>query len=149
MSVTFKVAIEINLPIRDLFTLFLDKDQFRYWKKDYLGYEQISGTPGQFGAITKLMYKRQTMLEKIVAVNAPVEMIADYEHQQGGKTNMYHTVTNRFISLTPDTTRLEVETEITKIIGVFFKLMITLMAGAGKKYAQTQLNQLKVLAEKK
>lgn len=148
MSVAFKVAIEINLPVTDLFNLFLDKEKFKFWKKDYLGYEHLSGTPGQAGVITRLKYKRQTMIEKIVTINAPVEMIAAYEHQQGGKTNMYHTVTNRFISLNPGTTRLEVETQITKIVGVFFKLMITLMAGAGKKYAQTQLNQLKVLAEK-
>ena len=60
-------------------------------------------------------------------------MIGEYEHQQGGKTNMYHNVSNRFIPLTDRSTRLEGETRITKIIGLFFKILITLMAGAGKK----------------
>src|SRR5690242_16808112 len=147
MSVQFKVSVEINKPVKDVFELFLDKSKFKYWKKDFNGYEHVNGTLGQVGAITKLFYKRQTMVERIVKINVPTEIIAEYEHQQGGKTNMYHTVTNRFIALAENKTRIEVETEITKMIGWFFKMIITLMAGAGKKYAQTQLNQLKVYAE--
>ena len=147
MSTKFKVSIEINLPIGGLFPIFLDKSKFKSWKKDFIGYEPVSGIPGEPGAVTKLMYKRQTMLETIVTKNTPGEMIASYEHQQGGKTNMFNTVTNRFTSLSENKTLLEVETEITKIIGFLFKILIPLMAGAGKKYAQTQLNQLKLFSE--
>ena len=148
MSTKFKISIEINKPITNLFQLFLDKSQFNNWKKDFISYEHINGTPGEVGAVTKLVYKRQTMFETIVSIHPPTEMICNYEHQQGGKTNMFHTVTNRFIALSENKTRLEVETEITKIIGWFFKILIPLMAGMGKKYAQTQLNQLKEFAEK-
>jgi hypothetical protein len=148
MSLKFKVSTEVNLPINDLFKLFLEKEKFKNWKKDFIDYEHISGEPGEIGAMTKLIYKRQTMVETIASKNPPTEIIANYEHQQGGKTNMFHTVSNRFTSLTEGSTRLEVETEITKLVGLFFKILIPLMAGAGKKYAQTQLDQLKAFAEK-
>lgn len=148
MSSKIKASVAINLPVNQVYELFLDKSHFKDWKKDYKGYEHLSGTPGEMGAVTKLMYKRQIMIETITGKKIPAEIIANYEHQQGGKTNMYHTVSNYFTAVTPTTTLLEVEMEITKVIGVFLKLMMALMSGAGKKYVQTQLNQLKALAEK-
>jgi len=148
MVVKFKVSVEINKPIKELFELFLDKNYFKEWKKDYLGYEYINGKQGEVDSKTKLIYKRQVMIETIVQKNEPREMIAEYEHQQGGKTNMFNRVTNKFTSLDKNRTLLEVETEITEVKGFLFRIMIKLMAGAGKKYAQIQLNQLKTFAEK-
>jgi hypothetical protein len=145
----FKVSIDINLSADKVYELFMDKSKFKFWKKDFIGFEPLSGIPGEVGAVTKLIYKRQTMVERIVSRTVAREMVAEYEHRQNGKTNMLNSVTNRFIALSGNQTRLEVENEIIKVKGVIFKLLIRIMLGAGKKYAQTQLNQLKVFSEQK
>jgi hypothetical protein len=147
MIAKFKVSVEINKPINELFGLFLDKNYFKEWKKDYIGYEHLSQIPGEVGSGTKLIYKRQVMIETIVQKTTPTEIIAEYEHQQGGKTNMFNRVSNRFTSLNDTRTLLEVETEITEVAGFLLKVIIKFMVKAGKKYAQIQLNQLKTFAE--
>jgi hypothetical protein len=58
-----KAIIEINLPINRVVELFMDKNNFREWKKEFIGYEHISGTPGEIGAVTKLIYKKEIMFE--------------------------------------------------------------------------------------
>jgi len=143
-----KPTIQINRPINDVVKLFMDKKYFKEWKKDFIGYESISGSPDEIGAVTKLVYKRVTMFETIISKKLPNEIIATYEHKRGEKTTMIHRVTNRFKSLSENSTLLEVEMEILKIDGFLLKLIMTMMAGAGRKYSQTQLNQLKILAEK-
>jgi hypothetical protein len=143
-----KPTIEINLPANRVFELFMNKTNFKEWKKDFISYEFISGTPGEVGAVTKLVYKRVTMFETITNKNFPNEIIAEYEHKRGEKTIMFHKASNHFASLSDNKTLLEVDMEITKIIGLLPKIIMTLMAGAGKRYAQTQLNQLKSFAEK-
>jgi len=41
----------------------------------------------------------------------------------------------------------ELDSEITKIIGLLPRIIMTLMKGEGKKYAQDQLNKFKVFPE--
>jgi hypothetical protein len=143
-----KPSIEINLPINKVFELFMDKTNFKEWKKGFISYGHISGTAGEAGAVTKLVYKRVTMFETITGKNFPNEITAEYEHKRGEKTIMFHKASNHFTSLPDNRTLLEVDMKMTKIIGLLPKIIMTLMAGAGKRYAQTQLNQLKVFAEK-
>jgi hypothetical protein len=143
-----KPSIEIELPIKRVFELFMDKTNFKEWKKDFISYEHISGTAGEVGAVTKLVYKRVTMFETIISKNSPTEIIAEYEHKSSEKTIMFHRATNHFTALSDNRTLIEVDMKITKIIGFLAKIIMTIMAGAGKKYAQTQLNQLKVFAER-
>lgn len=149
MGPGFIASTEVDLPIADLFELFMDKTQFQRWKKDFLGYEHLAGQPGEVGAVTRLRYKRQDMLETIVAKNAPFELIADYAHQQGGRTNMYHTVTYRSTPLDGSRTRLVMETRITRTVGLMMTIMMRLMVGLGRKHAQLQLDRLKALAGSK
>ena len=141
-------SIQTDLPINRVFELFMDKTNFKEWKKDFISYEHISGTAGEVGAVTKLVYKRVTMFETIIEKKFPNEIAAEYEHKRGEKTIMFHKAINRFTSLSDNKTLLEVDMQITKVIGFVAKIIMTIMAGAGKKYAQTQLNQLKVFAER-
>lgn len=141
-------TVEINLPINKVVELFMDKNNFKEWKIDFISYEYISGTPNEVGAITKLVYKRFTMLETIVSKKLPNEIAEIFEHKRGDKTSMAHTASNRFTSLAENKTLFEIETEVTKVEGFFLKLIMTLMAGAGKKYAQKQLDRFKTFAEK-
>ena len=62
---------------------------------------------------------------------------------------MFHKASNRFTSLSEDKTFYELDSEMTKIIGLLPKIIMKLMKSAGKKYAQDQLNRFKVFAEKR
>jgi len=143
-----KTEVVVNQPIDKVFELYLDKSRFIDWKKDFVSYEQISGKAGEAGSVTKLVYKKYVMIETINSKIAPDEVIATYEHKQGNNTMMFHTAKNNFTSLGGTRTLIEVESEITKVNGFIFGLIMKLFAGAGKKHAQEQLDRFKMIAEK-
>ena len=70
-----KVAIEINAPTNIVVEVFMNKNNFKDWKKDFIRYENISGIAGEVGAITKLIGKREVMYEKIIPKNLPSELL--------------------------------------------------------------------------
>ena len=144
----FTCTIEINRPIDTVMGLFMNKDIYKHWKKDFISYENISGIAGEVGAITKLSFKRVTLFETITLKRLPYEIVEEYEHKRGNKTIMIHRATNQFIALSENKTQYNVEFEMIKIFGLLPKIIMTLMAGAGRKYAQIQLNQFKAFAEK-
>jgi hypothetical protein len=126
----------------------MDKANLKDWQKELISYEQVSGTPGQAGAVTKLVYKMTTIFETIVSNNLPAEINAEYEHKRGNKTVMFHKASNQFTSINGNKTLYEMDTEVTKVIGFFPKLLMKLMSGSISKYYQNQLNQFKAFAEK-
>ena len=142
-----KTEVVVNQPINKVFKLYLDKDRFKDWKKDFVSYEQLAGMAGQAGSVTKLVYKKFTMTETITSMNAPDEVVAEYEHTHGNKTMMFHTAKNSFTSLGGTRTLITVDSEITKVNGFIFGLIMKLMAGAGMKHAQEQLDRFKVVVE--
>jgi hypothetical protein len=142
-----KISVELDLPINKVVDLFADQNNFRYWKKDFIRYEPVSGLSGEVGAVTRLIGKRGIMLETIVSKNLPSEIIQTYDHMRGEKTMMSHRAINRFVSLTPNKTLYELDSEVTQVKNFLMRLMLKLMAGAGKKYAQGQLDQFKAFAE--
>jgi hypothetical protein len=143
-----KVKVAINLPVGKVIELFTDKANFKEWKKGFVSYEHISGTPGEVGAVTKLVTRQGTMYDQIIAKNLPFEIIETYEHKRGNKTTMVHKAVNKFVRITDNTTLVEVNTEIIEVHGALLKLILKLMAKAGERYSQQQLNQFKVFAEK-
>ena len=48
-----KASIQINLPINNVVELFLEKENYKEWKKDFLKYEVISGVPNNSKSKTK------------------------------------------------------------------------------------------------
>ena len=116
-----KVAVEINVPINTVVKLFMDKNNFKEWKKDFTSYENISGVAGEVGAVTKLIGKREVMYEKIISKNLPLEIIEVYEHKRNEKIMMVHKATNHFTSLSENKTLFEVETEIEKVNSFILK----------------------------
>jgi hypothetical protein len=142
-----KTSIEINLPISKVVELFIDKNNFKNWKNDFISFEYISGIPGEVGSVTKLINKRGIMFETIISRNMAGEIIETYEHKREEKTILIHRATNSFKTLNENRTLFEVETELVEVNGFLFKLIMTLMAGAGKKYSQIQLNKFKEFAE--
>ena len=144
-----KLTIEINLPIGKVVELFMDKANFKEWKKDFISYEPVSGTPGKVGAVTKLSFKRVTLVEKITSENLPSEISYEYEHKRGTKIVMIHQASNRFTPLQENKTQYELESEMTKVFGFLPRIIMKLMAGAVRKYEQDQLDQFKIFAEKR
>jgi hypothetical protein len=141
------MQVEIDLPINKVVQLFLDKNNFKAWKKDFISYQHIRGIPGEVGAVTKLVTKQGIMYEHIVSMNLPAEIIETYEHKRGDKTTMIHKAINHFASLTENKTLLEVKTEVIEIHGALLKLIMKVLARAGEKFSQDQLNRFKTFSE--
>ena len=72
-----------------------------------------------------------------------------YEHKRGEEIIMIRKATNCFTSLAENKTLFEVDTELTEVNGILLKLIMKLMASAGKKYSQEQLNKFKRFVESK
>jgi len=92
-------TVEINLPINKVVELFIDKNNFKEWKIDFVSYEHISRTSNEVGSVDKLIFKRVTMIEIISSINLPAEIIYEYEHKQGKKTIIFRNAKNHFTSL--------------------------------------------------
>lgn len=144
-----KISVEINSPINIVVDLFMDKNNFKEWKNDFIEHELISGIAGEVGAVTKLIGRREVMYEKIISKNLPFEIAELYEHTRNEKIMMVHKATNRFTALSKNKTLFEAEIEIENVNGLLLKLIMKLMAGAGKKYSQKQLSKFKEFAERK
>ena len=144
----FIFTAEINVPGKKVFELFLNKDNLKEWQKELIGYESISGIPGEVGSVTKLSYKSVTIFETITFKNMPHEIKGFYEHKAGKKTVMVHNTSNRFRQISENKTLFELEMEDVKFVGFLPKLMSKLMGGMFERYHQNQVNQFKVFAEK-
>lgn len=140
--------IEVSAPMEVVFNLFLDKTRFKEWKTGFVSYEAVSGVPGSEGAVTRLNYKRYTMIETIQTVDKPHQYTAVYEHQQNNSTMLVHKAVNKFTALGADKTLIMVEADIVKVNNFFMKIMVKLMAGAGEKQSREQLALFKIMAEK-
>ena len=140
-------SIEINLPIQRVAELYTDKNNFQHWKKGFTSFEMVSGSSNEVGSVCKLYFKKETIIETITSNNLPFEISQEYEHKNGEKTIMFHTAVNRFIAVTESRTLIEMEMKVSDVTGFILKLMIKMMAGAGRRYAQDQLIQFKGFAE--
>ena len=142
------MQLEINAPVNKVFDLFIDKSKFPDWKIGFVSYEQVSGAPGEVGAVARLNYKRYAMIETVRRKDKPNLYIAAYEYLQNGKTMMEHEAVNTFTAISDNKTLVEVTSEIKKVNGFFNKLFVSLMAKAGEKQFRDQLKLFKELAEK-
>src|SRR5215471_8724758 len=118
-----KYSVEIDAPVKKVVDLFMNPDHYTEWKKDFISYERVSGTPGQAGAVTRLKFKQVTMFETITSSNLPNEISAEYEHKRGKNTVMFHKATNRFSTLQGNNTLYDTEIEVTKVIGFIPRLV--------------------------
>ena len=144
----FTFTAEINAPIEKAFELFVNKSNLKEWQKELISYELISGSPGEVGAVTKQKYKSVTIIETIIAKNAPYELKGFYDHQARSKTVMTHNTSNRFSRLGDNKVLFEMEMQDVKFVGFLPKLMSKLMGRMFEKYHQNEVDQFKLFAEK-
>ncbi len=143
----FTFTTEINQPFNKVAALFLDKNNLKEWQKELLNYECLSGTPNEAGAVTKLDYKSVTIIETIIANNAPNEIKGYYEHKAGKKTIMVHNTVHRFRELSENKTLFELAMEEVQFVGFLPKLLSKLMGRMFEKYHQNEVDQFRIFAE--
>lgn len=138
-------SIEINAPIDKVVALYINKDNFKVWKKGMIDYEPVSGVPGTVGAVTRLLFKNGGILNETITVNnLPDAITADYEHS---RSKMVHTSTHRFTALATDKTLVTAEMKVTKYAGLFSRILILLLYRTSKRYSEDQLRLFRALAE--
>jgi len=144
----FTFTAHINVPPQKAFALFINKNNLKEWQQELTSYETLSGQAGEVGAVTQLNYKTVTIIETILAINAPYEMKGRYEHKAGKKTVMVHNTSHRFRPVGENETVFELEMQEVQFIGWLPKLMSKLMGSMFEKYHQKEVDHFKAFAEK-
>lgn len=138
--------IIINKPIKEVVALFDNPNNLYEWMEGLQKIEHLSGTPGEPGAKSKLLFKMGNreieMIETITARDLPTEFSGTYE-----ATGVFNIQKNKFISISDNQTKHVTENEF-QFKGVMMKLMGFLMPGAFKKQSYKYLKAFKTFAEK-
>ena len=86
----YTVSIDINKPLGEVVELFDNPENLKHWMKGLQSFEHLSGTPGQPGAKSKLVFqtgsRRLEMIETVTSRNLPKEFSGTYE--AGGVFNI-------------------------------------------------------------
>lgn len=138
--------IIINKPIKEVVALFDNSNNLYEWMEGLQKFEHLSGTPGEPGAKSKLLFKMGNreieMIETITVRDLPTEFSGTYE-----ANGVFNIQKNKFISIADNQTKHVTENEF-QFKGVMMKLMGFLMPGAFKKQSYKYLKAFKTFAEK-
>lgn len=138
--------IIINKPIKEVVALFDNPNNLYEWMEGLQKFEHLSGTPGEPGAKSKLLFKMGNreieMIETITARDLPTEFSGTYE-----ANGVFNIQKNKFIPIADNQTKHVTENEF-QFKGVMMKLMGFLMPGAFKKQSYKYLKAFKTFAEK-
>ncbi len=138
--------IEINQPIEKVIALFDDPENMKHWQSGFISLENISGTPGEPGAKSKLKYKigkrEIEMIETIMVRNLPHEFSGTYE-----AAGVYNIVKNYFSPIDNNKTKYVSEQEF-RFKGMM-KIIALLMPGAFRKQTVKLMRDFKNFAESK
>ncbi len=140
----FTCEITIDLPRQRVIELFDNPDNMQKWQPGLGTFEHLSGTPGQPGAKSRLVYemdgRRLEMIETITVRNLPDEFSGTYEAK--GVDNI---VKNYFFEDGPSRTRWVTENEF-RFSG-YMRLIAPFISGSIKKQSTTYLQRFKEFAE--
>jgi hypothetical protein len=120
----YPIEIIINKPIAKVIELFDNPDYLKEWQPGLVSFEPLSGTPGQPGAKSKLLFKMNgkdvEMIETILTHNLPAEFSATYE-----APGVFNVVRNYFTEIDESSTKYTTDNEfqftnlVMKVIGFF------------------------------
>jgi carbon monoxide dehydrogenase subunit G len=141
----YELEITINLPRKRVIELFDNPDNLKKWQDGLQSFTHRSGTPGEVGAQSDIVYqmgkRRIEMVETITKRNLPDEFSGTYEAD-----GMWNLVENFFIEQDENTTLYR--TRHTFECKTFMlKVMAFLMPGAFKKQSLKYMNDFKKFAE--
>ena len=143
MKYTTEVVIDLT---KDAFIEKLDNpDNMKHWMRGFLGYENLSGEPGQEGARMNMRFKmgkrEMEMVETIIKRNMPDELRMTYD------TKGVHNIQKNFFKEENGKTRWISESEF-QFEGLGMKIMAFLMPGSFKKQSRKYAEDFKNFAEK-
>lgn len=140
----YTTEIVINKPIERVIELFDNQDNLSKWMEGLQSFEHLSGTPGQPGATSRLVFKmgkrELEMIETITVRNLPDEFSGTYQAK-----GVFNIVRNKFIPLSENSTKYFTEHEF-EFKG-FMKIIAFLMPSAFKKQSVKYLQDFKTFAE--
>jgi hypothetical protein len=142
---SYTVAVEIAVPRQRVVELFDDPENLFHWQNGLQSFEHLSGTRGQPGAKSKLIYKTKRhvieLYETVRQRNLPDEFGGFYEWQ-GGRNSL----DNRFIELGPELTRWE-STCCYEFSSWFLKLMGLVCPGMFRRQNLKFMENFKAFCE--
>lgn len=140
----YRLEIDIDLPRDKVIELFDNVDNLKHWQPELVSFSHLSGTPGQVGAKSRLLYnmggREMEMIETILERNLPDTFFGTYEIE-----GIWNQIDNRFIVLNDRKTRWQLDSEFRG--GGIMKIMIWLMPGMFKKQSFKYMQQFKAFAE--
>lgn len=140
----YTAEITIELPREEVLQKFDDPANLKHWQRGLISFEPVSGTPGEEGAKSRLVYKMGKreieMTETITKKNLPEEFHGTYEAK-----GVYSVQENFFEETPQNTTRWIAHVEF-RFSG-FMKLMGWFMPGAFKKQTYQYIQDFKAYAE--
>jgi carbon monoxide dehydrogenase subunit G len=141
----YSTEVTINRPLSRVIELFDNPAYLKEWQPGLQSFEPLSGTPGQPGAQTRLVYtmgkRKIEMTETILVRDLPREFTATYEAK-----GVFNEVKSFFTAVDANTTRYVTENEF-RFSGLY-KLLGWLMPGSFKKESQKYQDQFKAFAER-
>ena len=139
-----KFEIDIDANIDTVWKAFDDAEGLRRWQAGLRSRRQLSGTPGQPGAIAELEYgengRAVTLTETVTENRAPDFRAAIYESPRGSTIVVSH-----FRSLDDRTTRWTSWANF-RFRGVM-KLMSIFTAGAIRRRTEDDMHRFKMMVE--
>lgn len=139
----YTCSIEVNVPRARFIELFDNPENLPKWQKGLQSFTPVSGTPGQVGAKSELVFlmgkRRVEMVETITRRALPNEFAGTYEAK-----GVWNSVANRFVDL-GGRTGWELETEFR--LGGFLKVLGWVMPGMFRKQSLAIMNGFKEFAE--
>jgi len=122
----FSLELPINRSRAQVWNAFDNPENMRKWQPSLISFERVGGTPGQPGAVSKLIFKEKerefTLLERVTYREEPHRLDGVYENNFADNS-----VRNTFIEQGNEKTLWRVETEfrfktlIMRILGPIMK----------------------------
>lgn len=140
----YSIEITLNRSLKEVWAAFDNIDNMKKWQPSLVSFEPVSGTPGQPGAVSKLVYvedgRRIEMIETITHRAEPNEFDGTYD-----AAGVHNINKNRFYEAGPNQTRWVQETEF-QFKGLM-AIMSLFMGGSFRKTTRGYMENFKAMLE--
>lgn len=141
----YTTEIIVELPLEEVIKKFDNTENMKHWQRGLIAAEHISGTPGEFGAKMKLIYKmgkrHLELLETITHRNLPHEFHGTYT------TKGMHNIQENYFESTPNGHTKWISKSEFMPLGFTMKLLTGVMPSAFKKQSLQYMKDFKNFAE--
>lgn len=142
----FTIELPIHKSRTEVWKAFDNVESIKKWQPTLVNFENISGTPGQPGAVSKLTYaegKREFVLvEKITYRSEPDRFDGIYENDFADNS-----IENTFVATSENETLWKMETEF-KFKTLIMKIIGPLMKNSFVKRTEKDMERFKEMVEK-